>query len=67
MKNRLIGAFVLTFLATATFADEPATAVAVGKASPDITMTGIDGKEFKLSDVAKRGKNTVLMFSRAHW
>lgn len=48
-------------------ADEPAKVVAVGKPAPDITMTGVDGKEFKLSDVAKRGKNTALMFSRANW
>jgi hypothetical protein len=39
----------------------------VGAEAPDITLTGIDGKEFQLSDVTKSGKNVALMFSRAHW
>ena len=41
--------------------------VEVGKAAPDFTMTGVDGKDFKLSDVTSSGKNVALMFSRAHW
>lgn len=59
-----IGAILL---ASPALADEPAKVVAVDKPAPEITMTGIDGKELKLSDVAKRGKNTALMFSRANW
>lgn len=41
--------------------------VEVGKPAPDFTVTGIDGKTFKLSDKTGRGKNIVLMFDRAHW
>lgn len=41
--------------------------VEVGKKAPDFVMTGIDGKEFKLSDKTGKDKNIVLMFSRANW
>ena len=48
-------------------ADEK-TAVELGKPAPDFTVTGIDGKTFKLSDKLKSGdKNVALMFSRANW
>lgn len=57
----------LLAVATATFADEAAK-VEVGKPAPDFTVTGIDGKTFKLSDKLKSGdKNVALMFSRAQW
>jgi len=51
-------------LASVAIAKEPA---AIGQAAPDITMTGVDGKEFKLSDITGSGTNVALMFSRAHW
>ena len=38
-----------------------------GKTAPDFVMTGIDGKEFKLSDRTGKEKHIVLMFSRASW
>jgi hypothetical protein len=41
--------------------------VAVGKKAPDFVMTGIDGREFKLTDKIGKDKNIVLMFSRANW
>lgn len=41
--------------------------VEVGKKAPNFVMTGIDGKEFKLSDKIGKDKNVVLMFSRANW
>ncbi|MFK8115301.1 MAG: hypothetical protein AB8B91_24085 [Rubripirellula sp.] len=41
--------------------------VAKGQPAPDITVTGIDGKEFQLSEITGSGKNVALMFSRAHW
>jgi len=48
-------------------ADEPKP-VAVGEEAPDFTVTGIDGKEFKLSDrIGQKERNVVLLFSRAHW
>ena len=60
--------FVLSvFLTGICFADEPAP-VAAGKPAPDFTVTGIDGKQFKLSDKLAGGKkNVCLMFSRANW
>ncbi|QDT12422.1 hypothetical protein [Planctomycetes bacterium K23_9] len=67
MYLRIVGGVALAMLATTVFAEAPATKVVVGKAAPDIVMTGIDGEEMKLSDVTKQGKNVALMFSRAHW
>ena len=52
-----------SWLATA-IAVEPAK---VGQQAPDFTATGIDGKQFKLSDRAGKDKNIILMFSRANW
>ena len=54
-------------LATVVHAEAPNASLAVGKPAPDFTVTGIDGKEFKLSDVTASGKHVALMFSRAHW
>jgi AhpC/TSA family len=48
-------------------ADDSAEKVEVGKKAPDFVMTGIDGKQYKLSDKLGKEKNVVLMFSRAHW
>lgn len=47
--------------------DGTSTKVEIGKRAPDFVMTGIDGKEFKLSDKLGKEKNIVLMFSRANW
>ncbi len=41
--------------------------VTVGKQAPDFVATGIDGKQFKLSEKIAAGKNISLLFSRAHW
>ena len=42
--------------------------VEVGRKAPDFTATGLDGKQFKLSDKLNKGKtNVALMFSRANW
>lgn len=54
----------LLLLATVCSAEDQ---VAVGQPAPDFTVTGIDGSEFKLSDVTADGKHVALMFSRAHW
>lgn len=67
MKTLLYTSIVVMLLGTFAGADEKVATVTVGKTAPDITMTGIDGKELKLSDVTGRGKNVALMFSRAHW
>ena len=60
----------LALLASASLcmaADEAEIKVEVGKPAPDFVMTGIDGKEFKLSDKLGKENNVVLMFSRANW
>ena len=54
-------------LPTAALAQHAGGKVSVGKPAPDFTVTGIDGKSFKLSDITATGKNVVLIFSRAHW
>ncbi len=67
MKPLLTGCCVLAITCIVA-ADEAPPKVEVGKPAPDFTVTGIDGKTFKLSDKLKSGeKNIVLMFSRASW
>ena len=66
MRKFLLTTGCIVLLGAVCAADE-AVKVAVGKPAPDITMTGIDGKPFKLSDVTASGKNVVLLFDRAHW
>lgn len=66
MKRLSLTLLALLFVASA-YSDDPAPAV-VGADAPDFAATGIDGKEFKLSDkLAKKDKNIILLFSRAHW
>ena len=66
MKNALL----LTMLAagmSGAIADEK-VGVEVGKPAPDFTVTGIDGKTFKLSEkLNSKETNVVLIFSRANW
>ncbi|MEO2016824.1 MAG: hypothetical protein ABGZ53_20910 [Fuerstiella sp.] len=67
MLARSIVAIAAMGFATTLFADEAAT-VKIGQPAPDFTVTGIDGKTFKLSDKLKAGDtNIALMFSRANW
>ena len=66
MKHICTLALGLLLFAAPAVAQDSAK-VAADKAAPDFTVTGIDGKQFKLSDIAKRGKNVALMFSRANW
>lgn len=67
MLKRTTFAACLLAVAVTTMADEIGS-VEVGKPAPDFTVTGIDGKTFKLSDKLKDGdKNIALMFSRANW
>ena len=45
-----------------------ANTVTAGKPAPDFVATGVDGKQFKLSEkLSGNDKNIVLLFSRAHW
>ena len=40
----------------------------VGDKAPEFEVTGIDGEKFKLSEkIGDKGKNVVLLFSRANW
>jgi AhpC/TSA family len=64
LKNFLIISWLAVSCAV-TQSQEPE--VAVGKPAPDLVLTGLDGNEFKLSDLTSGGKNVALMFSRAHW
>jgi hypothetical protein len=38
-----------------------------GDSAPDITLVGLDATRFRISELTGRGKNVVLLFSRAHW
>ena len=67
MKRFVLICSCLLLLGTLCLADDAASEVAVGKPAPDFTVTGIDGKQFKLSEKTGSGKNVALMFSRAHW
>ena len=64
MNRMVLVAGCSLLLSAACIAEEK---VEIGKPAPDITLTGIDGKDFKLSDITGSGKNVALMFSRAHW
>jgi len=53
---------------TAVNTDQASDAeLSVGDVAPDIVLIGIDAKPFRLSEVTKRGKNVVPIFSRVHW
>ena len=68
MARDLVAAICLLLLgATCAVAEDAIAPITIGKAAPDITLTGIDGKQFKLSEKTSAGKNVALMFSRAHW
>lgn len=66
MKSLMILSCLL-MLSAVCKADEAPAAITVGTPAPDISLTGIDGKKFKLSEVTGSGKHVALMFSRAHW
>lgn len=67
MVFRSVLAWTLLMLGPVVFADD-AEEVMVGQAAPDFTVTGIDGKQFSLSDKLKAGdRHIVLLFSRASW
>jgi hypothetical protein len=51
----------------ASASQSPAKALAEGDAAPDASFIGLNGKAFRLSELTDRGKNVVLVFSRAHW
>ena len=60
-KRRLIGCCLAL-----VFASELAVAAPkVGQPAPDFTARDAQGKDVKLSSF--RGRNVVLLFTRAHW
>ena len=64
MKRFLLACGCLMMLSAVGTAQGVATK---GQAAPDFTATGIDGKDFKLSEITASGKNAVLIFDRANW
>ena len=63
-------ALVLTDSGNVTSADNESSSgneLSAGDPAADIVLIGIDSKPFRLSEVIGRGKNVVLIFSRAHW
>ncbi len=67
MKRSILSCGCLLLLGAVCLADDAPLGIAIGKPAPDFTVTGIDGKQLKLSEKTASGKNIVLMFSRAHW
>lgn len=65
-RTWLLVSLLLGVCSVATGQDA-ASGIKVGSPAPDFTMTGIDGKDFKLSELTKQGKHVVLIFDRAHW
>ena len=64
MKRALIAGCCLLLFCAVSQAQGTAE---VGKPAPDFSVTGIDGKDLKLSEVTASGKNVVLIFDRASW
>lgn len=67
MNPRIMIGASLMLVSSLSFAADPAPTATLDKPAPNFVATGIDGKEFKLSEKTATGKNIVLMFSRAHW
>jgi hypothetical protein len=67
MKRSLQIICCFLFLGSMAAAQEAPATLKVGMRAPEITLTGIDGESFKLSDIVAQGKNVALMFDRAHW
>jgi hypothetical protein len=67
MKRSLQIICCVLLLGSVAIAEEATAVLKVGMRAPDIALTGIDGKSFKLSDITASGKNVALMFDRAHW
>src|SRR5690554_4215113 len=59
-KSVITWAFVLAIALAAYFAASVSAEVNVGDKAPDFTLTGLDGKDVKLSTYA--GKPTLLVF-----
>lgn len=64
-KSPFLAGAILAMASVSSFGQN--TKVEVGSAAPDFTVTGIDGKEFKVLQTLGKDKHVVLMFSRAHW
>ncbi|MGI9469863.1 MAG: hypothetical protein ACR2OA_22265 [Rubripirellula sp.] len=45
----------------------PVEELAEGDPAPDASFVGLNAKVLRLSELTGRGKNVVLIFSRAHW
>lgn len=60
----LISLLALLSISCLSAADPPALAK-IGEKAPDFTLTSADNKPVSLSDF--KGKDIVLIFSRAHW
>ena len=67
MRSFFLAAGCFLAIISTLQAQDGVDAVKVGAAAPDFTVTGIDGKPIKLSELTGKGKNVVLLFDRAHW
>lgn len=67
MRGYFLFAGLLLSTSAVAWGQDGAAEVVAGQPAPDFAMTGIDGKEIRLSELTSEGKNVVLMFSRAHW
>jgi peroxiredoxin len=64
MKKTILAIKFILLSLTSVFAQQ--TAVKIGDKAPDFTLSDQNGKQVKLSKIAKKS-NVVLVFYRGYW